>query len=320
MTGSAAIRRFVGVSMNAAIDKVAAVERLEPGHIHRPEVLAAVPGGKALNALRAARQLGAPVAAIAVVAGHAGSWIADELDARGIDGSIVRVDGESRTCLSVLDRSTGELTEFYEAGLYLDDARWPFVDAALRKTLLDEPRSAIVLLAGSLPPGAPADAYRRLATTASGLGARVIVDIGGDPLAAALETRPWLVKINAAEAAATTGLQTTERAGVVAAARQLMHDGAAQALITMGIDGAVLVTPSGAWVAGPAPEVGPFSVGSGDALVGGLVAALIRGEDLPTALRHGASAATANALIPGQGELDPADVARLVQLIEVSAL
>ena len=76
-------------------------------------------------------------------------------------------------------------------------------------------------------------------------------------------------------------------------------------LITMGIDGALLVTSDGEWVAGPPPERGAYSVGSGDALIGGLVVALARGADLPEAVRYGSAAAAANALVPGQGELDP---------------
>jgi tagatose 6-phosphate kinase len=323
VTGGArasAIRRLVGVSLNAAIDKLAVVDHLEPGRIHRPELLAAVPGGKALNAVRAARHLGVDADVVAVVAGHAGTWIVDELAARGIRGWFVQVDGESRTCLSVLDRSTGELTEFYEAGLRLGSDRWSAVEAALRDALAYDPGSAVVLLAGSLPSGASADAYRQLAVTASALGARVAIDIGGEPLAAALATQPWLVKINAAEASATSGLPTTDREEVVAAARRLIQDGAQQALITMGVEGAVLVTRTDAWSAGPAPEVGPYSVGSGDALIGGFVAGLARGEDLPSALRLGAAAATANALTPGQGELESGDVARLLSLVEVTAL
>jgi len=320
MTQAAPVRRFIGVSLNAAIDKSAAVDRLDLGRIHRPEMLSVLPGGKALNAVRAARHLGVASEAVAVIAGHAGEWIVDELGAREIPGWFVRMDGESRTCLSVLDRSTGELTEFYEAGLVLDEARWPSVEAALGEALSRDPASAIVLLAGSLPPGTPSDAYRRLAASASALGARVVVDIGGAPLSAALEACPWLVKINAAEASETTGLPTTNRNDVLAAARRLIQGGAEQALITMGIDGSVLVTKDGAWGVGRAPEVGPYSVGSGDALIGGLVAALARDEDLPTALRFGAAAATANALIPGQGELDPADVERLAPLCEVTPL
>lgn len=318
--GAVVVERLVGVSLNAAIDKVAAVDRLEPGRIHRPELLASVPGGKALNAVRAARTLGGAADVVAVIAGHAGSWVREQLETRGIRGWFVWVEGETRTCLSVLDRSTGQLTEFYEAGLVLPEDRWGSVEDALGDALADRPDKSIALLAGSLPPGTPADAYRRLATTASALGARVVVDIGGEPLTAALGARPWMVKINAAEASATTGLPTTNRSEVAAAARRLIADGAEQALITMGVDGAVLVTPAGEWAVGGPPEIGPYSVGSGDALIGGLLAALIRNEDLPTALRHGAAAGTANALIPGQGELDPADVARLVPRCEVTPL
>jgi 1-phosphofructokinase family hexose kinase len=320
VTGPNAVRRLVGVSLNAAIDKLAVVDHLEPGRIHRPELLAVVPGGKALNAVRTACHLGVDAEAVAAVAGHAGSWIVDQLDARGIPVRSVGGQGESRTCLSVLDRSTGGLTEFYEAGLLLDEAAWPSVEQLLSEALSRDPEHAVVLLAGSLPRGAPADAYRQLATTASARGSSVIVDIGGEPLKAALATQPWLVKINAAEASATTGLPATDRGDVIAAARRLIQDGARQALITMGVEGAVLVTRTDAWSAGPAPEVGPYSVGSGDALVGGFVAGLARDEDLAGALRLGAAAATANALTPGQGELDPEDVARLLSRVAVTAL
>ena len=318
MTGPSPVERFIGVSLNAAIDKIAAVDRLEPGRIHRPELLSTVPGGKAINAVRVARTLGAEADVVAVVAGHAGSWVVDQLEARGIRGWFVRVDGETRTCLSVLDRASGELTEFYEPGLVLPDDRWASVEAALGDALADRPAASVVLLAGSLPPGAPPDAYRRLAAQASGAGARVVVDIGGAPLTLALEARPWLVKINAAEASATTGLPTTDRDEVVAAARRLIEEGAERALVTMGVEGAVLVTSTGAWSVGRAPEIGRFSVGSGDALIGGLVAAFAHGEHLRTALQQGAAAAAANALTPGQGELDPADVARLLPSVEVN--
>ena len=318
MTEPSPIERLVGVSLNPAIDKVAAVDRLEPGRIHRPELLAMVPGGKALNAVRVARTLGAAADIVAVVAGHAGAWVVEQLAARGIPGWFVTLEGETRTCLSVLDRDTGRLTEFYEPGLDLPDDQWGAVEGALQDALADRPSATVVLLAGSLPPGAPADAYRRLATRASTAGARVVVDVGGAPLAAALEAGPWLVKINAAEAAATTGLLTADRHEVATSARRLIRDGAQQALVTMGVEGAVLVTDAGAWSVGRVPEVGRFSVGSGDALVGGFVAALARGEDLATALRYGAAAATANALMPGQGELDPDAVARLMPLCEVT--
>jgi tagatose 6-phosphate kinase len=151
------ITRLVCVSVNAAIDKTAAVPRLIPGEIHRPEMLSVLPGGKALNVARAARTLGLDASVIAVLGGHAGDWMEEQLAARAIRTRAVRVPGETRTCLSILDSARGGLTEFYEAGLELSAAGWAAVETALRAELSVDPREALVVVAGSLPPGAPVD-------------------------------------------------------------------------------------------------------------------------------------------------------------------
>jgi tagatose 6-phosphate kinase len=311
--GALLVRRLVCVSVNAAIDKTASVDHLVPGEIHRPEMLSVLPGGKALNVARAARALGLEASVVAVLGGRAGDWTEEALAARGIPARAVRVAGETRTCLSVLDRATGSLTEFYEAGLDLDAAGWAAVEAALATELADDPSGTLAVVAGSLPPGAPVDGYGRLASIAAGAGARAAVDVGGAHLAAALPARPWLVKVNAREAAGATGIPGPDEAGALAAARALRAGGASAVLVTRGVAGAVLVDEAGtAWRIGPPPELGPYVVGSGDALLAGLAAALASGLPLPEAARGGAAAACANALVPGQGELDPADAARLL--------
>lgn len=314
-------RRLVCVSVNAAIDKTAAVPRLRAGEIHRPEMLSVLPGGKALNVARAARTLGLEPTVIAVLGGHAGDWVAEALAARGIRTRAVRTAGETRTCLSVLDRSSGRLTEFYEAGLLLDPAGWEAVEEALSCELAIDPGGALVVAAGSLPPGAPADAYARLARLAAALGARIAVDVAGAQLAAALEAGPWLAKVNAAEAAAATGEPAGGRAGAPRAASALRARGAAAAIVTSGTAGSVLVDEAGAgWRIGPPPERGPYAVGSGDALLAGVAAGLAAGMPLEEAARLGAAAACANALRPGQGELDPADVSRLLPAVSLARL
>jgi tagatose 6-phosphate kinase len=162
--------RLVCVSLNAAIDKTASVERLVPGAIHRPRILSVVPGGKAVNVVRAARHLGLAGEVVAVLGGHAGGWYREALAARGITLHAVEVAGETRTCLSVLDESTGSLTEFYEAGVNLAADDWPRIEARLREALATDGAGAIVVLAGSLPPGAPVDAYARLGRVAGRRG------------------------------------------------------------------------------------------------------------------------------------------------------
>ncbi len=324
------MRRLICVSVNAAIDKTAEVPRLVPGEIHRPRMLSVLPGGKALNVARAARTLGLEASVIAVLGGYAGDWMEQQLAARGIRTRAVRVPGETRTCLSILDREKGGLTEFYEAGLELLPEGWVSVESALRAELADDPSRALVVVAGSLPPGAPLDGYGRLSRIAAELGARAAVDVGGAHLSASLPGRPWLVKVNAREAAEACGLAEGVDEGegggnspevAARAAFELRRRGATVALVTRGTMGAVLVDEAGrGWLIGPPPELGPFPVGSGDALLAGMAAALARGLPLPEAAREGAAAACANALRPGQGELDRADVARVLGPISLARM
>lgn len=318
----APVRSVVGVALNAAIDKTVSVDRLVAGAIHRPVVRSVVAGGKAANVVRAARHLGLDGAMVAVLGGHAGAWYREALEARAIGLHEVAVAGETRTCLSVLDESTGELTELYEAGVRLRDEDWPRVEAALRAALGDGTDGTVVVLAGSLPPGTPVDGYARLARIATEAGARAVVDSDGESLLAALAQGPWLVKVNAAEAETVTGSSARTRDRGAGAARDLRERGAANAIVTRGVHGAVLATADGTWALGnlPASHRGPFSVGSGDAFLAGFLAGLARGQQPAEALSLAGAAGAANARLAGQGELDPAEVDRTRRVCEVVPL
>jgi 1-phosphofructokinase family hexose kinase len=314
-------RRLVCISLNAAIDKIASVDRLRLGEIHRPALLSVVPGGKALNVARAAATLGMPVRAVVVLGGHAGDWMEAALRARAIGTHAVRIVGETRTCLSVLDETTGMLTEFYERGLTLDADGWATVGEALATELADDPSGSLVVLAGSLPAGAPVDAYARLTMASARAGARTVVDADRSALDEALSARPWLVKVNAREAVAAVGMTGTDEAVGLAAARAIRDRTAGAVLVTLGLDGAVVIDDAGsAWRLGGPPERGRYSVGSGDSLLAGLLVALGSGHSLPEAARRGGAVAAANALLPGQGEFDPADADRMLPAITLDRI
>ena len=115
------------VAASPSIDRLHIVAALRPGEIHRPERVVAVPGGKALNAARAAHALGADVHAIALLGGHPGCWVADALEDEGVTCDAVAGPGETRICVSVSDG--GALTEFYEAGPELRPEHWAALEA-----------------------------------------------------------------------------------------------------------------------------------------------------------------------------------------------
>ena len=294
---------IVCVAPNPSIDKLFEVDRVEPGGIHRPAAFIQVPGGKGLNVARAAAILGADVQVVALLGGHSGRWISDELDALGIPLTAVWAASETRSCLSVADTETGSLTEFYENGSPVSEAEWTQFVRAVQELAAGAEWTTV---SGSLPPGARRDGYEQLL-----VGASVAADTCelGD-------SRPALVKVNAAEAAQLVGRAVDTRVAAVAAAHTLRElaggDGHA-AVITLGAEGAVLISPDGTSWSGSTDTVGRYPVGSGDAFLAGLVVALERSTSWPDALCAALGAGAANAEIPGAGRLDRD---RAVQLAE----
>jgi 1-phosphofructokinase family hexose kinase len=298
------------VAPSPSIDRLFEVDRLSPGGIHRPTDFVRVPGGKGLNTARAAAALGADVRAVALLGGHSGAWIADELDRIGLPAVASWHAGETRSCLSVADAETGSLTEFYEENSAISGEEWEAFTRTVREASAD---SSWTTVSGSLPPGAPAEGYSQLVASS----AKVAVDT------AALGTaHPALLKVNADEAATLTGSRVDSVGAAAETARALrlrIGDDGHAAAVTLGRDGAVLAAPDGTTWHGSLDARGRFPVGSGDAFLAGLVIALDRGTYWPEALAAALGAAAANADVPGPGILDPDRARELAQQAVVEA-
>jgi 1-phosphofructokinase family hexose kinase len=308
---------IVCLAANPSIDKLFEIDRLVKGDIHRPLGFVQVAGGKGLNVARAATALGADVTAVTLLRGHAGKWLEEQLAAEGVRGAFVWAHGENRSSLSVADRETGGLTEFYEHGSVVPAASW----VELMETVaLAWSRDAWLTISGSLPRGAPDDGYRDLVAEARAAGVRVAVDAEGERLRRALEAGPHVVKVNQAEARGLLAVPTARREEALTAAAKLRdlaggddHAG----IVTRGAEGVVIAAPDGSLYEGRLYVRGRYPVGSGDAFLAGLVIALDRGDDWEPAIRLALGAATANAEIAGAGRLDPARAATLAGQAEV---
>jgi 6-phosphofructokinase 2 len=301
--------RILFVAANPSVDRLYEVERLAAGAIHRPELVVAVPGGKGLNAARAAASLGGRVAVVGIVGGRSGDWIRDGIAARGIEAWWAGSAALTRTCVSILDRSTGEMTEIYERGEPIEARAWDDLERAVAAELAAGDVAAVAL-SGSLPPGAPADGFGRIAAMARSVA--VLADTYGAALSPVLAERPEVVKVNAGEAAEATGIAAADAASATTAARALVEAGAANVAVTLGLAGAVVATAVGVTTLVPPDVRGRYSVGSGDAFLGGMAVGFVRGDGVVEAARLGLAAGIANALVPGAGELDPGAIGSIL--------
>jgi len=296
---------IVCLAANPSIDKLFEVDRLTVGGIHRPLGFVQTAGGKGLNVARSARALGAETVLVALFRGNSGRWLAEQLAAEGVAIDAVWTHGENRSSISVADRETWRLTEFYEHGAEVPEASWVDVQDALGRRLAE---ANWLTISGSMPPGAPDHGYRDVVEEARAAGVRVMLDAEGDRLGLALEAGPDVVKVNATEAAELLQVPTSRRQDALTAAMKLrdLAGGSGHAgVVTRGAEGVVVAAPDGSLFEGVLYVRGRYPVGSGDAFLAGLVVELDRGEDWPRALAGALGSAAANAEMPGAGRLDP---------------
>jgi 1-phosphofructokinase len=303
---------IVTLTANPSLDRTVAL----PGPLLRGEVQRAISvrqesGGKGVNVSRALVASG--LKTIAVLPGGEADPVLAGLRYTEVPFAALPI-GEPLRSNMALTEPGGVTTKINEPGPVLSADQ----QEALIGLLLDSARGASwVVLAGSLPPGVPADFYatvtRRLRSLHDdGTEAPLIaVDSSGEPLAAAISGdalgKPDLLKPNAeelAELAAAAGFATDKSAeeleadpeAAAAAAAAVVRSGVGAVLATLGSRGAVLVTADGAWLATHPPVKAVSTVGAGDSSLAGYLLASSQGaapaDCLRQAVAHGAAAAS----------------------------
>ncbi|MFL5825927.1 MAG: 1-phosphofructokinase family hexose kinase [Thermoleophilaceae bacterium] len=302
---------------NLTIDRTLTIEELRPGEVLRFESAAITPGGKGVNVARVARALGAPALLVGFTPGHTGDAAARLIAREGLELRAVEVEGELRAAIVVLERG-GRVTVLNEPGPELRMGDWERYEAAVAESLAEH---SVLVCSGSLPPGAPPEAYARLTTLAARAGTSAIVDGAGEVLAAALEAHPDVVTPNLAEAegllhgradeSVEAGDPAEVRARAGAAAVELVRRGARAAVVTAGAAGAAVADGSTV-IWHPAQRVAVHNpIGAGDSFAGGMAAALERGEPLDSAAAFGLASAAASVESETAGVIDPARAAEL---------
>ena len=301
--------------ISPSLDLTYSVESLRLGQIQRSDDLVRCAGGKPLNMARAAATLGGAVSVVAILGGPTGDLLAHALAADGVEVLAVPTPYETRTCVSISSVETGELTEVYQNAAAIPASVWSAFGSTLRTAL--ESRPGWLVVNGGAPSGLDAAAYADLVTVAHHRGVRVAVDTYGPGLAAAIEVRPDLVKINRDEAAGLLGAGADADALELAA--ELHRRTGEAAIVTDGVRGVALVDERQRLRATLPGPPGRFPVGSGDSFLGGLVSDLDRGRGLGDALLTAVAAGVANAHAPGPGSFRASEVRRLRGQVTSSA-
>jgi 1-phosphofructokinase family hexose kinase len=307
---------IVTLTLNPAADQTLWVGRVDPGSVHRVIDSQIDPAGKGINVARMAGRLGWPTIAFGFLAGDTGDIVEEALRGEGVQHHFVRIAGLTRLNVTIVE-TTGTATSFFGPGPVVT----PEAISALDSLLQFWVRAArILVIAGSLPPGVPEDAYAAYVRAARGQGVKVILDADGAALQSGVSAVPDLIKPNAAEAERLLQRRLPDETAVVRASRELVERGIGTVVISMGAQGAICATGQRVWRVRPPAVTRRSTVGSGDSMVAGMAVALARGDDIVTALKLGtaAGAATASSMGTGLGTAD--HVSSLLAGVEVESV
>jgi 1-phosphofructokinase family hexose kinase len=308
------------VTLNAAIDRTIAVPNFRQGRRHRAVEQRSVAGGKGVNVARALRSLDRPVIATGLAGGPTGERIVGRLTEEGILSDFTLIAGESRTNLAVIDPTSGEQTEINERGPTVTDEE---AERLTEKVLYLARGARICVLAGSVPPGVDPEIYGTLIRELRALGVVTVLDTDGELMRAGMRAEPSVVMPNLNEAEEVVGHEFEGPGDVVAGLRGLVEMGAAEAVITRQ-DGCLAAVGAAAERSFLEVRIDPLepvvTVGSGDALLAGYVAARYDGASPQECLSYAVACGAESTQHFGAGTIDPDEVKRLLSRVDVREL
>lgn len=310
--------RIATLTVNPAVDVCTAAEHVEPHRKLRCASPRRDPGGGGLNAARVIRRLGGKPIAVFAAGGVNGRRLCELVRTEGLACRIVPIAGDTREDFTVTEERSGDQYRFVMPGPRVTAAEATRLELAVSGL---DPKPDIVLASGSLSPGVPVAFYGRLARQVRAAGGKLALDAAGRALRHGLAAGVWLAKPNLNELEelmqaplATTALQ-------LAACRVLVARGEAEVVaLSLGRDGAILVSTSEAWRAPALSVTAASAIGAGDSFMGAFVWAFADGGSLVAAFRWAMAAGAAALMAPGTQLCRATDARRLVRLVRVEPL
>ena len=309
------------VNLNPCIDWQYNIPKFTYGGMNRVRRTYESAASKGTNVAIALKNLGLTPTCIGINFADGGDKVREKFDSHGIPHDFETVEGAVRVNIKVFEEETGIMTELNQPGSFVPEV---YVHNLKNKVARLSTADGILVLTGSLPAGVPENIYAELTALWHG---KVFLDADGGVLRQALsgEVKPYAVKPNLFELENAFGIKlpikyvgmpymTSKKCPSTSAdtihrvptknnlaEKGLTHNlhGIPIACISMGADGAILLTPDAAYFS-PALDIEARGIqGAGDAMVAGLILATLQNLPPPEMLCYAMAAAAASVIMPG---------------------
>lgn len=303
------------VCMNPSFDKTATVDKLTDGGMNRLKDVRYDVGGKGINVAIVLKRLNVEVACVGCLGAVDELEFMEMMQKDCVSFRYLLLHGKIRTNLKIFDLETRAVTEFNEPGLTMDDRQMQEFLELLKTESAD---SRFVAFSGRLPLGCADDTYQKCMATV--FGKDCVLDAAGNALLLGLKEKPFLIKPNLPELEGLMRHELKTLRSIRDAALVLVQYGARNVIVSMGKYGAIY-TDGKRTLFAPALQVDVRStVGAGDAMVGGVLMGLDKGETMEESLRLGVAAGAASVMTDGTQLITVSDFEALLPKVILQEL
>lgn len=295
------------VTLNTAIDYIIEVGALDVGATIRATAAELVPAGKGVDVAVGVAILGGCAVATGFI-GDKSREIFASLETEHVELMFIEVPGHTRINVTIMEQGQPRETHLQTVGFSISPADVERLTVVLKRNVTSRD---VVVIGGSLPPGAPEGLAARLVTLCKSMGAYVILDSSGAALLDGLRAGPQMVKPNLLELAQIVGRHVDDSdAAVLRAARECLTLGVDRVVASRGYHGIVVIEREQAWKAwlDNGRSYPTASVGSGDAVVAAFALSTLQGHPIQDAIRLGVACGTGNLLTQLPGRFRKEDV------------
>ena len=311
--------KVISVTANPAIDLTVHASGWKRGVVNRGQKIDKTAGGKGLTVAINLSDAGIDASVTGWMGAHNDATFVDTFAEHHLEDRFIRIPGDTRRCIKIIDNSSGETTDINMPGLAIPpQAKVELVDY-LEASLSEE---SVLVMGGSLPPAVEEDFYAQMVVKFRDRCRCVVVDTSDGPLKAMMqaEVLPHIIKPNIHELADFCGQDLEDDEQIVDLARQFITRGVRLAVVSMGSRGAWFVNRETALHAAP-PRVKVMStVGAGDAMVAGIVRGVMLGHDLERMARTATAYSASNIQHMGTFLPDRATIDKLKSRVVISQL
>lgn len=277
------------ITFNPALDYISQVENFKIGKINRTKTEKILPGGKGLNVSTVLKNLGIESTALGFIAGFTGKELKRNIEEKGIKTDFIKVEkGITRINVKI---SSNEETALNGNGPEITEEDINKLLEKIEKITKED----MVILAGNIPRCINNDIYKIICKTLERNNVTFVVDATKELLMNVLKYKPFLIKPNKEELEETFKEKIETKEEIIVHAKKLQLIGAQNVLISLGGEGAILLTTEGKEFYSKAPKGKVLNtVGAGDSMVAGFIAGYEKSGDFEQAFKMGIATGSAS--------------------------